>query len=275
MSITESPQYVIHGGARGVDRLRILARAVQPSTRAVLERAGVGAGMACLDVGCGGGDSTRELASVVGPSGRVVGVDMDVTAIGLARAATAAQGLANVEFRVAGAGQGTVAPEFDVVYARFLLTHVADPMAVATWMVGHLRPGGVAVVEDIDYGGMFCHPDNAAFRRHVELYSAVVQRAGADAMIGPRLPSLLHAAGCRDIAMSVAQPAGFDEEVKVMAALTTEAIADRAAAAGLATRAELDALARDLYAFAEDPLAVMSLPRIVQAWGRAPASRPV
>jgi hypothetical protein len=66
--------------------------------------------------------------------------------------------------------------------------------------------------------------------------------------------------------MHVVQPAGFDEEVKVMAALTTEATADRVVAAGLATRAEVEALARDLHAFARDPFAVMSLPRIVQAW---------
>ena len=270
MSGADSSTYVIHGGAGGVDRLRILARAVRPSTRAVLARAGVGAGMVCLDVGCGGGDSTVELARQVGPTGRVVGIDMDATAIGLAREAVAAQGLDNIELRVGAAGEG-MAERFDVVYARFLLTHLGDPLSVLRAIVATLRPGGIAIVEDIDYRGMFCHPENAAFQRHVELYSALVQRAGADPMIGPRLPSLLRDAGCVEIAMHVVQPAGFDEEVKVMAALTTEATADRVVAAGLATRAEVEALARDLHQFARDPFAVMSLPRIVQAWGRAPS----
>ena len=96
--------------------------------------------------------------------------------------------------------------------------------------------------------------------------------AGADPFIGPRLPSLLLAAGCAEVAMQVVQPAGFDPDVKVMAAITTEGIAARVEAAGLATRAELAALADALHAFARDAQSVMSLPRIVQAWGRSPAA---
>lgn len=264
-------RYVIHGGARGVDRLRVLGRAVAPTTRALLERAGVGDGMACLDVGCGGGDSTAELARLAGPRGRVVGIDLDEAAIDLAREGAAARGFGNVEFRVGAAGQGAAAPDFDVVYARFLLTHLGDPAGAVAWMLAHLRRGGLLAVEDIDFRGHFCHPRNAAFARYVELYAAVVQRSGADPFIGPRLPSLLRAAGCEAVAMQVAQPAGFDPDVKMMAAMTTEGIAARVEAAGLATREELDALASALHAFARDPEAVMSLPRIVQAWGRAPS----
>ncbi|MBX3027252.1 methyltransferase domain-containing protein [bacterium] len=270
MGADDARRYVIHGGARGVDRLRILGRVVAPTTRALLERAGVGPGMACLDVGCGGGDSTAELARLVAPDGRVVAIDADAAAVDLARRTAAARGLAHVEFRVGLAGEGATAPEFDVGYARFLLTHLRDPAAAVAWMRAHLRPGGVLVLEDIDFRGHFCHPANAAFDRYTALYAAVVQSAGADPFIGPRLPDLLRAAGCEAVAMQVVQPAGFDPDVKVMAAITTEGIAARAAAAGLATRAELASLAEALHAFARDPHSVMSLPRIVQAWGRAP-----
>ena len=263
-------RYVIHGGAQGVDRLRVLGRAVAPSTSAFLERAGVGAGMACLDVGCGGGDSTAELARLVGARGRVVAIDLDEQAIELARARAAAQGLAQVEFRLGGAGQGPATPEFDVVYARFLLTHLGDPAAAVAWMRAHLRPGGRLILEDIDFRGHFCHPPNAAFERYAQLYADAVQRMGADPFIGPRLPALLFGAGCEAVTMQVAQPAGFDADVKRIAALTVEGITARVEAAGLATRVELEALARDLHAFADEPQALMSLPRIVQAWGRAP-----
>lgn len=270
MSTDDSHRYVIHGGARGVDRLRILGRVVAPTTRALLERAGVGPGQACLDVGCGGGDSTAELAQLVAPGGRVVAIDADAAAVDLARRAAAARGLAHVEFRVGRAGEGAAAAEFDVVYARFLLTHLRDPGGAVAWMRAHLRPGGVLVLEDIDFRGHFCHPENAAFDRYTALYAAVVRSAGADPFIGPRLPGLLLAAGCQTVAMQVVQPAGFDPDVKVMAAITTEGIAANVEAAGLATRAELEALAEALHAFARDPGSVMSLPRIVQTWGRAP-----
>ena len=263
------PHYVIRGGAQGRERLRMLARVMQPTTLALLERTGVETGMACLDVGCGGGDGSFELARRVGPRGRVVGIDMDATKIELARQEAAQLGLTNVAFRVATVEQAGAAAAFDVVFARFVLTHLADPLAVLSELRTQLRPGGRAVVEDIDFTGHFAHPDTAAFRRYVALYTAVVQRRGADPNIGPRLPGLLLSAGYVDVGVHVVQPAGIAGEVKLIAPVTMESIAEPLLAEGLASRAEIEAIVSDLYAYAADPTTLMSLPRIVQAWGRA------
>ena len=70
-------QYVIRGGAAGYDRLRILARARWPDTSDLLARVGLRSGMRCLDLGCGGGEVTFEIARLVGQDGCVTGVDMD------------------------------------------------------------------------------------------------------------------------------------------------------------------------------------------------------
>ena len=87
----EEHHYLIRGGIAGRERLRLLARVMRPASLALLERAGVTAGLRCLDVGCGGGDVTFDLASLVGITGHVVGVDLDATKVELARGdATAA-----------------------------------------------------------------------------------------------------------------------------------------------------------------------------------------
>ena len=62
--------YVIRGGKPGYDRLLLLARDRWPDTRALLERAGVSAAVRCIDIGCGGGEVTLEIARLVGPAGR-------------------------------------------------------------------------------------------------------------------------------------------------------------------------------------------------------------
>jgi ubiquinone/menaquinone biosynthesis C-methylase UbiE len=67
--------YLIRGGVEGRERLRILARVMRPTTISLFDRVGIKARMACLDVGCGGGDVTLDLACLVGPEGRVVGWD--------------------------------------------------------------------------------------------------------------------------------------------------------------------------------------------------------
>jgi ubiquinone/menaquinone biosynthesis C-methylase UbiE len=142
--------------------------------------------MHCLDVGCGGGDVTFELARLVGPSGGVVGVDIDATKLDLARCEAEQQQIGNVAFRLADIGQSDGEEEFDVVYARFLLTHLQDSAGALARMLRLLRPGGRVIIEDIDYSGSFCYPDSAAYRRYVELYTQAVQRRGGDPHIGTR-----------------------------------------------------------------------------------------
>jgi 2-polyprenyl-3-methyl-5-hydroxy-6-metoxy-1,4-benzoquinol methylase len=62
-------EYAIRGGTAGRERLRVLARTLHTSTGALFDRLGVGAGLTCLDVGCGGGDVTFELARRVADRG--------------------------------------------------------------------------------------------------------------------------------------------------------------------------------------------------------------
>jgi hypothetical protein len=155
-----------------------------------------------------------------------------------------------------------------VAYARFLLTHLADPPAALM----ALRPGGAVVVEDIDFAGHFCHPDCPALWRYVELYTRAVRRAGGYPTIGPRLPGLLADVGCERVQVNVVQPAGLDGEVKLVNPVTMENIADAVLAAGCVTRGEVDRVVAELYAFARDPRTVMSIARVVQAWGRWPGA---
>jgi SAM-dependent methyltransferase len=262
--------YVIRGGLEGRERLRALARVMWPTTSTLFSRVGIEPSARCLDLGCGGGDVTVALARLV-PDGSVVGTDLDATKLELARAEAVTAGAGNVEFRLDDVMEApTVDEQFDLVYARFLLTHLVHPAQALSNILTRLAPGGVLLVEDIDFTGHFCHPDSSAFRRYVELYTKAVQARGGDPNIGPRLPGLLRGAGLDDVDMNVVQPAGFSGEVKLISPITLEAIADAVLSADLATADELNQTVDELYAFANADETLLSLPRVVQAWGRAP-----
>jgi len=246
---------------------------MQPTTHALLERAGFRPGMSCLEVGSGSGDLAFDMAHMVGPFGKVLGTEIDETKILLARADAAALNLTNVEFQLSDITREHPDPDFDFVHARFVLTHLSDPLHALVNMRKALHPGGVLVVEDIDFRGCFCYPDNAAFAAYVDLYTHTVANRGGDANIGPRLPSLLTAAGFENVQMHAVTPASVDGEAKLLAPITLENIADAVAAEGLATVAELRRLVAELYEFATHPGTVVSAPRIVEAWGRS-RSRP-
>jgi SAM-dependent methyltransferase len=265
-------RYIIRGGLEGREQLRILACAMYPTTAALLDRVGIAPGVNCLDMGCGGGDVTRELARRVAPGGRAVGIDRDGAKLAIAREEADGDAGVAVEYREGDVLTTELAPEYDVVYVRFLLTHMADPAAAAARIAAGLRPGGVLIVEDIDFTGSFCHPANAEYDRYAELYTRAAWARAVDPNIGPRLPQLLVAAGCKRVRVNVVQPAGMtpeghERDVKLVSPLTLENIADSAIAEGLATREEIEAVVEELYRLAFDTTTVLAIPRIVQAWG--------
>jgi ubiquinone/menaquinone biosynthesis C-methylase UbiE len=265
--------YIIRGGVAGRERLRVLSRVMGPMTVRLLERVGVPRGARCLDAGCGGGDVTLTLARMVGPAGAVVGIDIDDVKLDLARREAAEEGAGNVEYRRAGIDELAADGAFDVAYSRFLLCHLADPAAGLERLVGAVLPGGVVAVQDIDYTGGFCHPPSRAYDASWHLYPRVAEYVGGDPWLGRRLPAMFADAGLEDIGVHIEQPSGFGADTKLVTALTLENIADTAVAAGLANADELDEIMDELYAFAARPDTMLTLPRIVQVWGRVPAAR--
>src|SRR5260370_30328490 len=86
-------RYAIGGGQEGKDRLKLLSDVMLPTTSQLLSTIGLGAGMTCLDVGCGGGHVTLLMAGLVGPLGTVVGTDSDREILALAPPDTEAEPL--------------------------------------------------------------------------------------------------------------------------------------------------------------------------------------
>jgi len=266
--------YVIRGGLEGRERLRVLARVMHPSSMAFFDRCDLRDGLVCLDAGCGGGDATLQLARCVAPSGHVTALDIDGEKLRIARDEARQQEVSNVDFRVSDVSDLTGASAFDVVYARFLLTHLSDPTGAVAAFHRQLRPGGILAVEDIDFSGHFTHPESKAFLRYHELYCATVRRRGGDPNIGPRLPAMLKDAGFDDIRVTAVQPMALEGEPKLISPLTLENIAGAVMAEGLAAEAEIDELVRELYAIAADGSTLAGLPRVFQVSGRKPVSAP-
>jgi SAM-dependent methyltransferase len=266
--MTATGHYVIRGGVEGRERLRVLSRVMQPTTMSLLDRLGLRNGHICADVGCGGGDVSLELARRVAPTGKVIGLDADQTKLDLARREAKEQGIENVEFRTVDVREGVDIPQLDLVYSRFLLTHLQDPAAVVSAFHRWVRPGGIVALEDIDFSGYFTYPESLAFKRFHELYCASVKRRGGDPNIGPRLPALLQQCGFENVEVCVVQPMALVGPPKLLTPLTMENIADAVLEDGLATPAEVAALVAALYEFAADSTTLAGTPRVVQAWGR-------
>jgi precorrin-6B methylase 2 len=260
--------YAIEGGEEGKRRLDLLAEIMRPTTRRLLEEVGVGQGQACLDVGCGGGHVTLDLAEIVGPTGWVTGVDFDHSILETARRDAAATGMKNVLFD-AGDARSVEGGPFDLIYARFLLSHLERPEEVLHHLASLLADGGAMVVEDIDFSGCFCHPRHLAYDRFVELFVAAVGASGGDANLGKRLPALVGGTALHDVKWNVFQLVHAEGTHKQIQVVTMEKIGPALLRDGLATSEEIEEIVGSMQAFAADPETLVATPRMVQVWGRA------
>lgn len=263
--------YIIRGGDSGAQRLHILARAFLPGTLALLDRAKLSSGMSVLDLGCGSGDVTLELARRVGHSGRVTGLDMDESVLQHARESAAAENLP-IDWRVGQAEELADQGEYDLVYARFLLSHLVDPAAVLARMRRALRPGGRVVIEDIDITSHSHWPPSQAFRRYIEIYSATAAAHGAHSNIGPSLPALLVDAGFADVDVSISMPVFRAGEGKSIARLTLANIAQAAITSQLASAEEISRLLQELEDHEADPCSIQSAAQAFQCTGCNPSN---
>jgi ubiquinone/menaquinone biosynthesis C-methylase UbiE len=206
-------------------------------------------GMSLLDVGCGPGTITADLAGLVAP-GPVTAVDAAAGSLAEARQTAARRGLANVTFAVAdvhalGYGDAT----FDVVHAHQVLQHVTDPVLALREMRRVCRPGGIAAARDADYEAMTWYPAVPALDEWLALYRRVARANGGEPDAGRRLHAWARQAGfskvtCTASAWSFASP----EERAHWGGTWSERIvkstvAEQILARGLATAGDLERLA--------------------------------
>jgi SAM-dependent methyltransferase len=122
---------------------RAIDEQIGPLGRAAMDKAAIRSGERALDVGCGCGDTTLELARRVGPTGFVVG--LDVSAPMLAEATTRAHdaGSSNARFSNSDAQTHRFSSgAFDVAFSRFGVMFFADPARAFANLGRALRPGG-------------------------------------------------------------------------------------------------------------------------------------
>ena len=122
-------------------------------------------GMRLLDVGCGPGTITVDLAARVKP-GSATGVDRERAVIAEAARQLGTGEPANVHFRITDAySLGFDDQSFDVAHAHQVLQHLADPVAALVEMRRVIRPGGILAVRDSDYGGFVWAPSDRLLDR--------------------------------------------------------------------------------------------------------------
>ena len=160
-------------------------------------------GQSLLDVGCGPGTITLDLAEQVAP-GRVIGVDRSTAVVEAAREALTARPAGNVEFRTDDVYDLAFDDDtFDVAHAHQVLQHLSDPVAAIREMLRVTAPDGLVALRDSDYDAMTWYPPEPALDDWLACYRAVARQNEAEPDAGRRLAAWARQAGAGSVDTSV------------------------------------------------------------------------
>jgi ubiquinone/menaquinone biosynthesis C-methylase UbiE len=193
----DAKDYVLGTDRAELERLGLQHQLWVAQAAAAWERAGFRRGHRILDVGCGPGFATVDLAQRVGPRGKIVAVDISRRFLSHLEERARACGLANIRI-VQGSVERLAVGEagFDGAYARWVLCFVQRPAAVLKQVARRLKRGGVFVIQDyFQYENILIAPGCEAFRRVFRAVHESWRARGGDPDIGCRLPGLLRRAG--------------------------------------------------------------------------------
>jgi trans-aconitate methyltransferase len=276
MSTTETTSrasgYSLGHTPQEYERLRAQARVWETATARILDQVGVPRGASCLDAGCGPGETMRLLAQRTGAEGRVLGVDADRSIGALAVETLHAGGHRHCAFHAHDltAAEPVPGAPFDLVYARLLLFHLPERVAVLARLWDAVAPGGHLVVQDYDLRSVSVLPDLASVAEYGRVINGAFRAADADPETGARLTQLFAQAG-------VGAPDGTDVCGRIeplgrgrhMLDAVFRSLLPLALARGITTEdaaaAALDAIDRDATRFPDRP---MLWPLMIGAWKR-------
>jgi ubiquinone/menaquinone biosynthesis C-methylase UbiE len=234
---------------------------------AAWERGGFGPGQRLLDLGCGPGYATLDLARLVGATGSVLGVDVSPRFVGHLRARAATLGVTNVAAEVQDAEALELPAEsFDGAYARWMLTFVRRPEVVVAGAARALKPGGRLVIHDYSkYDGLQLAPESPAFQRAIAAVIRSWRDGGGDPHVGARLPRMMVDAGLDVVSITpLARIARPGDALWQWPRTFFDNYLPGLVQRGLLSQAEMEAFDADWAARAAHPASYVSTPPMVE-----------
>jgi SAM-dependent methyltransferase len=198
MTSSADRDYVLGTHDAEIERLGLQHRVWRPRVLDVWRRAGLTSGHTAIDLGCGPGYATLDLAEIVGPSGHVHAIDRSGRFLAALSGEAARRGLHQITTYEQDLDDSWPPVTADLVWCRWVAAFVQRPQAFVSRLRDLLRPGGRLVMHEyLDYAAWSFLPDSGLFDHFVGTVIATWRKAGGEPDIGRDLPMWLEGAGLK------------------------------------------------------------------------------
>ncbi|MCA3005987.1 MAG: methyltransferase domain-containing protein [Planctomycetaceae bacterium] len=274
--------YVLGTGDDELGRLGLQHRLWSDAAHEAWKLARIGPGQHVLDVGCGPGYASFDLAQLVTSTGSVLGVDESPAFISWLTSQADARGLPQLSGLVADAhhlASAVARPAaFDAAYIRWVLCFVKNPARVIHDTASLLRPGGRLVIHDyFNYTSMTMAPRRASHDAAVAATARSWRERGGDPDVMARVPAMLAEAGLNLTHLAIHQrhargnPSGPPEAMFAWPDVWWRTYAPKLVAMGYLAQADCDQLLRDLDAVRTSATDFIVVPPVYQIIAEKPA----
>lgn len=257
--------YQLRTDAIGRKRLNLQGEVYNPGSQNFLLSQGLKEGLSILEVGCGSGTMSVWLAQQVGKHGRVVCIDNDRSQIKATQQVIKKAKLTQVECRELSVFDlDQMTEQFDIIYVRFVLLHLADPLTALIKIKSRLKKDGKLVIDEMLNSNNFCHPVAAAFIKRREVMERFFLKNNLNPNFGLTLKPVLKKIGLHSIEESLFQPMLISARERQLLLLVIYEIKDKLIALNILTSVEWKKLVADLEVIQRDKNYFIALSSLYQ-----------
>ncbi len=243
--------YFLSTNDQARERLTLQHQLYVKSSVNLLHEAGIRPGMKGLEIGCGAGDMTRELARLLAGEGSLLATDYSEEQVAYVEKNTC--DFENIRYKVWDVNQLSELNEtFDFIYCRMVLHHLVDASAAMLQMKKCLNPGGVILCEEPSlFDSVICYPESQALRQFVHYVQNSFIRNAKDYKIAYKMEQEFKALGLNILHHGLFEPLLTTADEKMIYAMALNDISNQLIASNSADREDINALSKKLIELAK------------------------
>ncbi|RUR15888.1 class I SAM-dependent methyltransferase [Legionella sp. km535] len=243
--------YILNTNDKARDRLSLQHQLYAQSSKNLIQEAGIKQGMSGLEIGCGSGAMTLELAKLIGREGSLLAIDLSQSQLDYVQNIT--RDYSTVRFKLWDVNHlSDLGEQFDFIYCRMVLHHVADAHSVIDHMGQCLKPGGIIICEEPSiFDSTFCYPPSKAYEQFTQWVRACFAKNNRDYEVAHRLEQEFESCHLSVTHHSLYQPLLRTAQEKLIYSMALNDLMPQLIDMQIASQEEIDALSHELINLAQ------------------------